>query len=236
MTQPVWRAIAASGLPTAVLVCVAPVALLGLRVAFTGRILFVFMIWNLILAFLPILAAMGARATLARREPVATALGIGFLGVWLALLPNAPYLVTDLIHLRERAPVPLWFDAAMLGAFATAGLVLLALAMHGAWQALEPRVGRTPALVGLLAVGPLVGFGMYLGRFLRWNSWDFLAQPAALFTDIGARFVDPFAHPRTWAVTLVGATLTWAAWAVLASASTAPRDRATAPPPGSPPP
>lgn len=154
------------------------VALLAARVAYSGSLTGAFLLWNLVLAGLPLLAA-GAYAWAGTGR--GGGLQVGFQSatgaLWLLLLPNAPYLVTDLIHLTHRPPVPLWFDAALLGSFACVGVLLGVLAVatvHDATTARHGRVaGWTLAVVSLL----LCGVGIWLGRVLRWNSWDLLVDP-----------------------------------------------------------
>jgi uncharacterized membrane protein len=53
----------------------------------------------------------------------------------------------------------------------------------------------------VVAVLFLGSFGVYLGRFLRWNSWDILANPVSLLLEVAVRFTNPFLHYRTWIVT-----------------------------------
>lgn len=140
--------------------------------------------WNLFLAILPVAFAKGA--TLARRPP---ALAI-WLVPWLLFLPNAPYLVSDLQHLRPRGEVPflldqvLFFSYAWAGVFA-GGLAITMVADRLRWRA-WPRWARGLSL-GLF---PLVGYGIYLGRVLRWNSWDLLLRPGQLF----ATLIEDFGH------------------------------------------
>lgn len=211
-----WQSLRRTGVLGAALVSGLAVALLLARMWVRGNIGFAFLGWNLILAWIPLLVALPIPALLAHRGWRSLA-AIPLLAVWLAFLPNAPYLVTDLLHLKARAPIPLWFDATLLCVFAGAGLVLTGAAVHRVWVALEPAVGRASALAVMLAIGPLVGLGIYLGRFLRWNSWDLLTRPIPVLADLAERLFDPMAHPTTWAVTMVGAALTWVAWGVLAS-------------------
>ncbi len=159
------------------------VALLVGRYATTGEWVFLWMVWNLFLA-------------------------------WLLFLPNAPYMVTDLLHLRPRAGVPLWYDALLLFTFAWAGCVLGFASLSVVHRRVEAWLGRAAGWAVVGGVGLLSGFGIYLGRFLRWNSWDVLTRPGALAEDVLVRVLRPADHPRTWAITLLFALFMWCAYAV----------------------
>lgn len=123
--------------------------------------------------------------------------------MWLAFLPNAPYILTDFVHFRHRPPVPLWYDLALLLSCAGTGLLLgyasLANVQSFIARRFGPRVGWLTAVASLV----LSAFGIYLGRFLRWNTWDMVTNPIALLTDVAPRVLNPFAHPRTTGVTVV---------------------------------
>ncbi|MBI5880144.1 MAG: DUF1361 domain-containing protein [Chloroflexi bacterium] len=135
-----------------------------------------FLIWNLFLAWVPYLCSLWVTA-LWRRGALSRVLALLPAAAWLLFLPNAPYLVTDLAHLDPRPPVPYWYDIGMLATFALNGL-FLAFASLRAMQALVERAtGRIAGwLFVMLAIG-LSGFGIYLGRFDRLNSWDLWTQP-----------------------------------------------------------
>jgi uncharacterized membrane protein len=145
-----------------------------LRSTWTGPPRFGWFLWNLALAWIPWLAARAVRS--ARTPAVLAAAG----GLWLLFLPNAPYLLTDLVHLRARPPVPLWFDVLFFASFALAGCALGWAAVEEVQGRLAAVVGRTWAALGVAALFPVVGFGVYLGRFERWNSWDLFTRPGAL--------------------------------------------------------
>jgi uncharacterized membrane protein len=123
--------------------------------------------------------------------------------IWLLFLPNAPYLLTDLVHLRARPPIPLWFDVALLGGVGALGVAMGALSLRQVSGAVERELGRGPAWALMLTAPMLVGFGMYLGRFLRWNSWDLWLRPTALLRSVLAAAADPDA----WGPTVVFGTL-----------------------------
>jgi len=171
-------------------------ALLGARVAYTGGDRFGFLAWNLCLAWIPLLAALAVydRAKRGRGDPWQVLLG----AAWLLFFPNAPYLVTDLIHVQGS-----WYDAAMIGAFAWTGVLLGLVSLYLMHTVLRRRLGAVGSWAAVAAVLGLGGFGIYLGRFQRWNSWDVLARPRALVADVAAPLADPLAHPRAVAATLV---------------------------------
>jgi uncharacterized membrane protein len=160
-----------------------------------------FLCWNLFLAWIPWVAGQAFRAASQRRA--SAVLQLGWFAFWLLFLPNAPYIATDLLHLAPRPSVPLWYDLALLLSFAGTGLLLGYVSLFEVQAAVEERFSR---VVGWgVAAGSLFlsGFGIYLGRFRRWNSWEVLTEPAGLFHDISDRLLNPTSHPRTYGVTLI---------------------------------
>lgn len=154
------------------------VGLWVLRARWQGTSASGYLLWNLCLAWIPWL--LGFVLVRARSRWAAAVL----LPVWLAFFPNAPYLVTDLLHLAPVEGIPLWFDALLYGTFAFAGCALgwTSLAAIGARAARE--LGPVRAELALLLVAFLAGFGVYLGRFERWTSFDVWRRPAALLAGI----------------------------------------------------
>jgi uncharacterized membrane protein len=175
-------------------------ALIGLRIGRTQSFSYLFLAWNLFLAWIPLAAAQVFRAASRRRAAVSWQMG--WLALWLLFLPNAPYLVTDLLHLKLRPPVPLWYDLVLLLSCAGTGLLLGYLSLHEVHTAVEERFGRVTGWS--VAAGSLLlsGFGIYLGRFLRWNSWEVVTDPAGLFGDVSVRLLHPGLYPRAYGVTL----------------------------------
>lgn len=155
------------------------------------------LMWNLLLAIIPLFAAaMFARA---RRT---TSQAIWFV-VWLLFLPNAPYIVTDFIHLAQTPRVPLWFDIAMFTSFAATGLLLAYSSLDDIRMTIAQRFGVATSWIVAFTALLLSGFGIYLGRFVRLNTWDVLLDPLGLATYIGRGVVNPLSHQRTIAVTLI---------------------------------
>lgn len=175
-------------------------ALLAARILATGQPSYAFLVWNMVLAVVPFLLSMPLSAALVRRRfGLAASLGVP----WLLFLPNAPYLVTDLVHLRERAGVPYWFDIALFGATALAGLSLGVGALSRVERAARTTFGRNAALGLVLAASLASGFGIWLGRFGRFNSWDLFASPRTLLAHAFGPLLSPRAHPQAIGVTLV---------------------------------
>ena len=215
----------------------AGLAVLAFRFYYSGRAGYSFMCWNLFLAWVPIgfaLAIEALRRT--RRGGPAALLALGFL--WLLFFPNAPYLLTEFVHLhRHYAPservirvlapvspaagVPVWYDAALILIFAWNGLLLGFVSLHLVQRAVRDALGVAGGWAAVVAVLVLSGFGVSLGRFERWNSWDLFSQPLTLLGDVAARVFNPLEHPRTTAVTVVFSAFLLLAYLSLAAFSAA---------------
>lgn len=167
---------------------------------------YLFLNWNLVLAWMPLWLAFllwrldRRRDRRGRRRLLMMTLV--FVG-WLLFLPNSPYIVSDLMHLNPRDNVPLWYDAIMLFSFAWNGLILgfvsLWIVQQLAARWFGPVVGWVLVMLTLTATG----FGIYLGRFGRWNSWDVLIDPLGLIKQVMEYLLNPFDYPRTVGVTLL---------------------------------
>jgi uncharacterized membrane protein len=123
--------------------------------------------------------------------------------LWLLFFPNAPYLVTDLIHLRGYPPVPLWYDIGMLISFAWAGCFLAVASLYIMHQIIRDFAGRAMSWLIVMGMIGLCGLGIYMGRFLRWNSWDVFLYPTEVLSDIAHRLAHPFSNLQTYGVTLM---------------------------------
>ncbi|HEU4888784.1 MAG TPA: DUF1361 domain-containing protein [Thermoanaerobaculia bacterium] len=178
-------------------------ALIALRVARANSFLFVFLVWNLFLAAIPFVASL-AFEVLDRYRRVRVfyaAWQWACFAVWLLFLPNAPYIITDFIHLKYRPPVPLWYDVLMLLSCAGAGLLLGYASVMIVHRIVARHYGVFAGWATALIALFLSAFGIYLGRFLRWNSWEAVTDPLPLFNDIATRIMNPLQYPRTIAVT-----------------------------------
>ncbi len=128
-----------------------------------------FLDWNLFLAWIPVAFAVSAYEFARRGHGlIATALGV----LWLLFFPNAPYMLTDFIHLHESLTTPLWYDGLMLSAFAWTALLLGFFSLY-LMQTLWRRSAGSPlSWFGVVAVLALGSLGVYIGRYIGFNSWD----------------------------------------------------------------
>jgi uncharacterized membrane protein len=176
------------------------VALVELRIERTGSEFYRFLIWNLILAWVPFALALATYDRARRRiDAVTVALAV----LWLLFFPNAPYLLSDFVHLGEAPSTPLWYDALMLSSFAWTGLMLgfaSLYLMHLIWRRV---VAPSVAWLGVVCALGLASFGVYIGRFIRFNSWDALLRPRYVADVIRSQVDNPFDHPRMLAALAV---------------------------------
>jgi len=149
-------------------------ALLFVRVMRSHSGAYLFLVWNLILAIVPAAAAIWFAQARSRVTQ-----SVGFV-IWLLFLPNAPYILTDFVHLRERPGIPLWFDIALLLSFAGTGLLLGYSSLADVQGVVAKRFGHVASWATAFTALILSGFGIYLGRFLRFNSWDVLSDPLTM--------------------------------------------------------
>ncbi len=190
------RALAIVVLLAASVLCV---GLLEFRIRETGDGFYRFLVWNLFLAWVPLAFAVAAYARSRRGvDPVVAAL----LVPWLLFFPNAPYLLTDFIHLQE-GPAPLWYDALMLSAFAWTGLLLGFASLYLVQMVLRSAFGAAVGWLGVFGALALGSIGVYIGRFVRLNSWDVLLHPRDVIEAVHARLV---AEPPEMAQALVALT------------------------------
>ena len=175
-------------------------AMIAVRIDRTGSGYYSFLRFNLFLAGVPLFLSTVMR--LANHLRVHWTMQLALFILWLLFLPNAPYILTDILHLTRASEAPVWYDLALLLSCAGTGLLLGYLSLIDVQGIVARRFG--PAKSWLFALVSLVlsGFAIYLGRFLRWNSWDVLIDPARVF-GILAAMLNPWAHARPLAVTVI---------------------------------
>lgn len=170
------------------------------RFIYTDTKIFLFLNWNLFLAFLPWMFStiLIIYPNLQKSKIIITGLVLS----WLLFFPNAPYILTDLFHLRLKTSMPIWFDLVLILSFAWVGLLFGFMSLWDIEKILGRRISMRLMPIVTVILLFLGSFGIYIGRYLRWNSWDIIRDPFQLFYDIGDRLLNPFSHPRTWGMTL----------------------------------
>lgn len=157
-----------------------------MRMYLTDSLKFFFLAWNLFLAAIPWAVAVWL---VRKKRPLWVILAGGAL--WLLFFPNSPYIITDLFHLRPRNGVPQWFDLTLIISFAWTGLLFGLDSLYKIQQHLFDQLGKKWSIVLTGFILLLTSYGIYLGRFLRWNSWDLFTRPQDLLLDV----VDPLLAP-----------------------------------------
>ena len=183
------------------------------RICIAENLQFIFLIWNLFLASIPWLILKWLKDEY--RAVKNNFFFYGLLALWLLFLPNAPYILTDLFHLSYGLGVPLWFDLILILSYAWTGLLFGVLSLLDLESILIHRMEQWKVSFLVSTALFLSGFGIYIGRFLRWNSWDIITQPTLLVHDIAHRVLQPLDHPRTWGVTVfLGTFLNLVYWSI----------------------
>lgn len=169
------------------------------RYLITDTKVFLFLNWNLFLALIPwTISSLMLINNLNKKLPL-----VLLIISWVLFFPNSPYILTDLFHLRLHGSAPVWFDLVLILSFAWTGLVYGLTSLMDIEKMLSNYLNRKWTNTIIVSFLFLAGFGIYLGRYLRWNSWDIIQNPLGLAGDIIDRFINPFSHPRTWGMTLL---------------------------------
>lgn len=169
-------------------------ALLLARTLETGSSDYRFLVWNLFLAWIPFLLALAFYD--AHRRGAARGWQLLLAAGWLLFLPNAPYIVTDFLHVGVIGGAPIWFDASLVAAFAATGLMLGLASLLLVQSVVSQAWGATWSWLVLVPVFGLCSLGIALGRIARFNSWDAVAQPDAIVRVLGDKLLDPGSAAR----------------------------------------
>ncbi len=157
-----------------------------------------FLVWNIFLAAVPYWFSQALQKQ--KSKPMYMQTGL-FLG-WLLFFPNSMYIITDLFHLHERPPIPLWFDLLILLGAAITGLILgyRSLMQVKQWLGIHFSAKAIQFIEPVLFL--LCGFGIYVGRYLRWNSWDVFTNPLGITGKMYHLVTDPLVHREAWFITI----------------------------------
>ncbi|MFI5154551.1 MAG: DUF1361 domain-containing protein [Chitinophagales bacterium] len=175
--------------------------LILVRIVRTGHLTFLSLSWNLFLAWLPCLLTrtLASQSNRFRHPLMFWALFL----LWLLFIPNSFYILTDLFHLEDGENdllAPLWFDLILIVSVAWNGLVMGILSLRRMEKLMESQVRIKHELLFIFPVMWLNGLGVYIGRYLRFNSWDLFLNPFELIRDIGHILVHPFEYRMAWSM------------------------------------
>ena len=170
--------------------------LIGFRIIYTGNLAFAFIAWNTFLAIVPLYFSEKLKDSSKRAS-------YAFVAIWLLFFPNALYIITDLFHLRHRELIPVWYDLVILFSAALNGLIAGFISLHNVekWLKEKLHIRRTHLFIVPLML--LSAYGIYLGRYERWNSWDIVAQPFGLFSEMAHHIFHPFRNKECWLLTII---------------------------------
>lgn len=181
------------------------VALFTIRWIVSSQSLFSFLPWNLMLAFIPYYIT---RKLQQRPQWIESGMKlICIFLVWLLFIPNSFYIITDLFHLELREGMSRWFDLVLIFTFAWNGILLGIVSVSQMAGIVQHRFAVRHELVFLFPLMGLIAWGVYIGRYMRFNSWDVLANPFELIGDVGYMLIPPFQHAYSWSMVICFAVL-----------------------------
>lgn len=174
--------------------------LLAARMIVTHSIQYIFLPWNLFLAFVPYWITWWMTKNVSiienKRKLVIA------LAAWLLFIPNSFYIITDLFHLRKVQSAPQWFDLLLIFSFAWNGIIAGVISLRRIEIITALLRGNRFSILFIFVVMWLNSFGIYIGRFLRYNSWDVISDPFSLAADIVDMVIHPIENGYAWGMTL----------------------------------
>lgn len=171
------------------------ILLLTIRIVKYNEAGYMFYPWNIFLAIIPFLFSRALQHC--KKLNFTSAL---FFMLWLLFFPNAPYLLTDVFHFEQTLWVPAWFDLLIVASGTWTGLLISVISLRQVErfiEAIKPGITKfiTPALLLLSS------YGVYIGRYLRYNSWDVVTRPGTIIKSSGRHVIDPVANLNVWMFT-----------------------------------
>ncbi len=189
--------------------------LLAFRIFFSETLNYIFYAWNLFLALVPLLFSRKLQ-----HHSQFSSVSIGLLLGWLLFFPNAPYVITDIFHFKERLPVPKWYDLLLVTSAAWNGMILGFISLLQVEQFLSRQFSRIKVGTMICCFVFLCGYGIYIGRYMRYNSWDIITDPFRLIDETSDHFLNPIQHFRVWEFTLLFSVMLIIIYATLRHLST----------------
>jgi len=178
------------------------VAMNVLRIVIWDKYSFIYILWNIFLAFVPFVISFFLLSYVKEKKINKTFLIIGMF-LWLLFIPNAPYIVTDFIHLGEIRTVPILFDSFLLFSSAALGLILGFYSLFHIEQIIRMKFSNQKTNIIMSLIILLISFGIYLGRFLRFNSWDVFFNHTSLIKNVWKVFSGSSSNLEVYLYTLL---------------------------------
>ena len=173
------------------LACALCIALVAARIAYSESADHLGLIWNLFLAWIPFMLAYVAHAVSWKKIWLYLVIPVVAL-LWLIFFPNAPYMLTDLQDLtRTTDNAPLWYDVIIVVWCTWTGMLLGVISLYLMQDIIHRAFSRAAGWIFVLVISALSSFGIYIGRFVRLNSWNILLDPAETAVEIFGVIIDP---------------------------------------------
>ena len=171
-----------------------------LRIYLSHHYNYYYFIWNLFLAWIPFLISMYLPIAYYKIKP--KIISYLLLIIWFLFWPNSPYILTDLLHLREKQKIPLWFDLGLILSFALTGLMLGFISLIEIQNLIRKRTNRVIGWIFAIFTILTGSLGIYIGRYVRLNSWDIAGNPLRVYADIFEHFNDRMLRSEMFVMTL----------------------------------
>ncbi|WP_282786984.1 DUF1361 domain-containing protein [Flavobacterium croceum] len=163
------------------------ILLLLCRATLTQSIYLFFLVWNTFLGIIPLLISSYIHFT---GELLSKTKLIILLLIWLVFLPNSFYIITDVVHLPKSSKHLFWLDATIILSCAITGFYAGFISINQISQVVQLKYAIKIQQWHLLLLAILSGFGIYIGRILRFNSWDIILQPTYLIETLLQQIID----------------------------------------------
>jgi uncharacterized membrane protein len=164
-----------------------------------------YFIWNLFLASIPFYISI----FLAKHKEQKSIISIPLLMAWMLFLPNAPYIITDYVHLYPSETPNFWFSLLIFFSFALNGLLYGICSIVIIRKHFFNSLSTINSALLSIAISLLCGYGVFIGRFLRWNSWSVITKPFALLQECILYLIHPQHVVHTWGFLSVFAVLVY---------------------------
>ena len=168
------------------------------RIIYTNNLSYLFYVWNLFLAIIPLVCSCKLQ-----QQKSINFKAVVLLAIWLLFLPNAPYIITDIFHYELREPIPMWYDLLIVTTAAWNGLLLGIVSLMQVEKFMLNYCKKVWVHGFVLVSLMLCGYGVYIGRYSRFNSWDIVTKPHLILIDSAHQIRHPFQNIQVWAFTVL---------------------------------